>query len=122
MRKTSPRILLVEDQLRLATLRRTVLSDHRYDVMCVADGKQACRLLRRKRFDLVLTNAKLPKGSGWEVATVAKEKNLPVILTSAWSHQMSPEEIARGSVDFVVPQPCSNDRLLAIIRTALKKA
>ena len=79
-------------------------------------------MLRRKRFDLVLTNAKLPKGSGWEVAAAAKEKHIPVILISGWAHQISPEELARSCVDFVVPKPCSTDQLLAIIRTALKKA
>ncbi len=112
----------MEDHLRLATLRRTALSDHGYDIVCVADGEEACRLLRRKRFDLVLANAKLPKGSGWEVATAAKKKNLPVILTSGWADQMSPEETACLSVDFVIPKPCSTDHLLAIIRNALKKS
>ena len=122
MRKTSLRILLVEDHLRLATLRRAFLADQGYDVICVADGKEACQLLRRKRFDLVLTDAKQPKGSGWEVAAAAKKKNLPVILSSGGSHRMSQEELARSNVDFVIPKPCSTGYLLAIIRDALKKS
>ena len=117
----SRRILLVEDHQQLADLRRAVLTLHGYEVVCAADGKQACRLLDQQSFDLVVTDSELPKVSGWEVATAAKKQDLPVILSSGWPVRLSPQQAATRGVDFVAPKPCTLQHLLALIETALAK-
>ena len=116
------RILLVEDHRALAEMRRTVLTQQGHEVVCAADGKQACQLLNRERFDLVVTDSELPRASGWVVATAAKKHRLPVILSSGWTLRMTPEQIATYGVDFVAPKPCTVAQLLALIETALTKS
>ena len=116
------RILIVEDHLPLANMRRAVLTHQGYDVVCASDGKEACQLLSREHFDLVVTDSELPKASGWEVATAAKRHKLPVILSSGWPLRMAPEQAATRGVDFVAPKPCTIDQLLSLIATALRKS
>ena len=118
----SGRILLVEDHQQLAEMRRAVLMLHGYEVVCVADGKEACRLLDQQLFDLVVTDSELPRVSGWEVATAAKKQHLPVILSSGWPVRLSPQQAATRGVDYIAPKPCTLERLLTLIEKALAKS
>ncbi|MBI3894387.1 MAG: response regulator [Acidobacteria bacterium] len=111
------RILLVEDHQALAALRCTILNRSGYDVVCTGDGEEACRLLNREVFDLVVTDAMLPKGSGVEVASAAQKHHLPVIFSSGW-----PSEKARQVADWVIPKPCSLSEFLRLVDSALQKA
>ena len=111
------RILLVEDHPALAALRCTILSRSGHEVVCTADGEEACRLLTREVIDLVVTDAVLPKGSGVEVAITAKKYHLPVILSSGW-----PSEKAHQVADWVIPKPCSIPEFLRLVDSALKKS
>lgn len=116
------RILLVEDHRPLAEMRRAVLTQHGHEVVCAADGKEACQRLNRESFDLVVTDSELPKASGWEVATAAKKHRLPVILSSGWPIRMTPEQIAAHGVDYVAPKPCNLSQFLTLIEIALAKS
>lgn len=118
MEETLARILLVEDQPTLAALRRAVLTREGHEVVCTGDGQRACRLLRHgEGFDLVITDAVLPKGSGLEVAMAAKEFQLPVILTTGW-----PSENVHQVADWVSPKPSSLRKFLSLVDSALKKS
>ena len=110
------RILLVEDHPALAALRCAILNRSGYEVVCTGDGEEACRLLNQEVFDLVVTDAVLPKGSGVEVASVAQKHRLPVILSSGW-----PSEKSCQVADWVVPKPCSLPEFLRIVDSALQK-
>ena len=111
------RILLVEDHEALAVLRCAILRQQGYEIVLTADGREACRLLDQEPFDLVVTDAELPEGSGWEVATAAKRQDLPVILSTGW-----PVRAAHSSdVDFVITKPSSVAEFLSLVRVALQK-
>ena len=115
------RILLAEDHQPLAAMRRTVLNQHGHEVICAADGKEACLLLAQQPFDLVVTDSELPKASGWEVATAAKKLKVPVILSSGWPIHLSPHQAATRGVDYIAPKPCTLQHLLTLIETALAR-
>ncbi|MBI4458462.1 MAG: response regulator [Acidobacteria bacterium] len=110
------RILLVEDHPALAALRVIVLSRSGHEVICTADGKEACQLLKNGQFDLVITDAVLPKGSGVQVAKAARKNHLPVILSSGW-----PAGKASELADWVAPKPCSIPEFLRLVDSALEK-
>ena len=112
-----PRILLVEDHEALAVLRCAILRQQGYEIVSAADGHEACRRLEQEPFDLVVTDAELPEGSGWEVATAAKKQHLPVILSTGWPLRASHS----SDVDFVIGKPSSISDFLALVHSALKK-
>ena len=111
------RILLVEDHEALAVLRCALLRQQGYEIVLTADGQEACRLLQQESFDLVVTDAELPLGSGWEVATAAKKQHLPVILSTGWPLRASHS----SDVDFVITKPSSVAEFLSLVLSALKK-
>jgi DNA-binding response OmpR family regulator len=114
------RILLVEDHEAVAALRCTVLRQQGYSVVLTADGLEACRLIENEAFDLVVTDARLPAGSGWDVARAAKKNHLPVILSTGWplpSRAMGMDI----DVDYVLNKPSSLAHFLALVQQALRK-
>jgi len=111
------RILLVEDHEALAALRSAVLRKQGYGVVLTANGLEACRLLERESFDLVVTDARLSDGSGWEVARAAKKRRLPVILSTGW-----PLPRRAQDVDYILSKPCSITHFLALVHRALQKS
>jgi DNA-binding response OmpR family regulator len=113
-RPPAGRILLVEHHESLAAMRCAALRKQGYQVVLTADGLEACRLLERETFDLVVTDARLPSGSGWDVARTAKRSRLPVILTTGWP---LPPRIA--DADYILGKPSSLAHFLALIHHAL---
>lgn len=103
-------------------MRQTFLAHNGYEVVCARDGRDASRLLGQETFDLVITDSELPLASGWEVAAAAKERAIPVILSSGWPVRLRPEEVVRRGVDFVASKPCGLDQLLHLVEAALKKS
>jgi DNA-binding response OmpR family regulator len=116
-RPPTGRILLVEDHESLAALRCAALRKQGYKVALTADGLEACRLLECEAFDLVVTDARLPSGSGWDVARAAKRRRLPVILTTGWP---LPPRI--DDADYILSKPSSLSQFLALIHHALGDA
>jgi DNA-binding response OmpR family regulator len=102
-------------------MRRAFLIQHGYEVVWARDGQEGCRLVQSEPFDLVVTDAELPKASGWEVAGLAKEHALPVILSSGWPLRLRREEVAARGVDLVFPKPCSLAGLLTLVEAALRR-
>ena len=116
------RILLVEDHAPLADLRRAYLEEAGFEVICARDGKQALRLLDAEVFQVVVTDATLPDASGWEVASVAKQRGLPVILSSGSPVRMRAAQARTRGVDFICPKPSSLAQLRSLIQAALRKS
>jgi len=116
-RPPSSRILLVEDHAALAAMRRDALRKQGYAVVLTADGLEACRLLEIERFDLVVTDVRLPEGDGWEVAQTAKKNRVPVILSTGWSPPSHTHD-----ADYVLKKPSSIANLLALVHRALTEA
>jgi CheY-like chemotaxis protein len=117
LRAAAGRILLVEDHASLAAMRCAVLRREGYEVVLTADALEACQLLERQAFDLVVTDGRLPSGSGWEVARAAKKNLLPVILSTGWP---LPPRIV--DADYVLSKPSSLVQFLALIHHALGDA
>jgi len=111
------RILLVEDHESLAAMRCAVLRKQGYAVVLTADGLEACRLLELAGFDLVVTDARLPSGSGWDVARAAKQRRLPVILTTGWPLPPRIED-----ADYILGKPSSLAQFLSLVHHALHDA
>ena len=113
-RAAAGRILLVEDHASLAAMRAAVLRKQGYEVVLTGDGLEACRLLECETFDLVVTDARLPSGSGWDVARAAKQSRLPVILTTGW-----PLPPGISDADYFLGKPSSLAQFLALILQTL---
>lgn len=82
--KMMNRILLVEDDLEISEMLKDYLTAENYQVVCAADGQEACTLFQDSEFDLVLLDLMIPKISGMEVMQhIRRTSVVPIIIVSA---------------------------------------
>jgi CheY-like chemotaxis protein len=74
------RILLVEDDAVLRLFFEHVLLGFGYEVDATGTMSGGTDLLQRRRYDLVLSDVKLPDGSGLELADLAGEKGTKALM------------------------------------------
>jgi DNA-binding response OmpR family regulator len=83
---TQPRrILIVEDESRIAAFLEKGLRRHGYDTLVVAGGRDALDSLLNDGFDLLLLDLGLPQLDGWDVLNEVRkqDKPIPVIVVTA---------------------------------------
>ena len=116
------RILVVEDESRIARLVRDYLEDAGFEVLVAGDGEVALASARRSRPDLVVLDLGLPGRDGLDVArTLRQTSSVPIVMLTARG-----EEIDRvvglelGADDYVV-KPFSPKELVARVRAVLRR-
>ncbi|MBN4054401.1 sigma-54-dependent Fis family transcriptional regulator [Nitrospira defluvii] len=116
-------ILIVEDREGLAKMLMQTLSDVGYEVIWAKDGREGIAKVREQKFDLVVTDMKLPHKSGFDVLEASKDQNasIPVIVMTAYgSIDIAVKAVKAGAYDFI-SKPFEPDHLLLQIEKALEK-
>jgi CheY-like chemotaxis protein len=111
-------ILVVEDLEPIRDLIRDILEDDGYHVEVASDGKAGLELFRKKHFDIVFTDFKMPEMSGCDLAEKIKliNKNTPVVLVTAWTMDYTKAELYNRGIDFIVNKPFRDEDLQKIVR------
>lgn len=111
-------ILLVDDDEDILDLIERHLSHRGYEVLTAYDGEQAISLLDKIKFDLVITDLKMPKFDGMEVLRRAKEKdpNIEVVILTGHGTMDSVVEALRdgGAFDYL-QKPLHNIKQLSFV-------
>ncbi len=102
-------ILIVEDNELNMKLFHDLLEAHGYDTVQTRDGKDALRLARRHRPDLILMDIQLPEVSGLEVTKWIKAdenlREIPVIAVTAFAMKGDEENIRNGGCEAYISKP-----------------
>jgi DNA-binding NtrC family response regulator len=117
-------ILLVEDRESLRRVLRLTLESAGYSVEEAEDAPSAARALARAPFRLVLTDLRMPGGSGLDVLRAAKsaDPDLPVVLMTAYgSIDEAVQAMKDGAHDFL-QKPVDSNHLLLLVERALEQA
>jgi DNA-binding NtrC family response regulator len=117
------RILLVEDKDSMRRMVRQTLEAAKYRVDDAPDGQEAIRKLGLGRYDLVLTDLKVPKQDGFAVLRAAKEAHpeLPVIVMTAFGTiDLAVRAMKEGAYHFIT-KPFDSDHLLLEIERAISR-
>ena len=78
------KILLIEDNAEISEMLTKYLTTENYEVICAADGQEACNQFAMSTFSLVLLDLMIPKISGMDVMQyIRKNSVVPVIIVSA---------------------------------------
>jgi DNA-binding response OmpR family regulator len=116
-----PKILIVEDEEKLARFIELELIHEGYETEKAFDGRAGLELARGQDFDLILLDIMLPGLNGMEVLRrLRQEKTTPVILLTARDSVM--DKVAgldAGAMDYIT-KPFAIEELLARIRVSLK--
>jgi len=97
-------ILVVEDKESMAQMLKETLESEGYSVVIAKDGQEGLRQIKENRFDLVLTDLKLPKKDGIEILNSSKAENplAPVIVMTAFGTiETAVAAMKDGAFDFI---------------------
>ena len=116
------RILLVEDEEKLARMVELELQYEGYEVEKAFDGRSGLELAQSGRFDLVLLDIMLPVLSGMEVLRrLRRDSQMPVIMLTARDTVVDKVSGLDSGADDYITKPFAIEELLARIRAALRK-
>src|SRR5262245_23204665 len=117
------RILVVEDERKVAEALREGLEAEDFDVRVAATGEEGFFLANEQRFDVVLLDLMLPRRGGIDVLTTLRKRGIqtPVlILTAKDAVEDRVYGLDRGADDYLV-KPFAFSELLARIRALLRR-
>ncbi len=118
-----PDILLVEDKESLRRVLRLTLEHAGYSVTEAADAREAIDEIGRVPHKVVLTDLRMPKGSGLDVLRAARaaDGNVPVIVMTAYgSIDEAVQAMKDGAHDFL-QKPVDSNHLLLLVERALEQ-
>jgi CheY-like chemotaxis protein len=120
------RILIADDEPNIRKTVRDVLQ--RFGCVCTTakDGYEACSLLEQERFDLVISDIKMPYRNGYEIYAAAQrsQEGLPVVLMTGFGYDPH-HSIVRASqegLSTVLFKPFKVDQFLEEVHKALDPA
>ena len=116
-------ILIIDDEEKLRTLLKRIISLEGYKVCDVSSINNARQLLLNQNIDIVLCDVKLPDGSGVDYTREIKEKypNTEVILLTAYGNiPDGVQAIKNGAFDYIVKGD-DNDKIIPLLSRASDK-
>lgn len=116
------KVLVIEDEARLADYLRKGLSESGYVVDVAADGIDGLHLAVEGTYDLVVLDVMLPGKDGFEVlASLRKRRRMPVLmLTARDAVEDRVKGLTEGADDYLV-KPFSFSELLARVQALLRR-
>lgn len=116
------RILIIEDEEKLARFLELELCHEGYEVGKAADGRRGLALAESGRWDLVVLDIMLPELNGLEVLRrLRRSSSLPVILLTARDAVMDKVSGLDLGADDYLTKPFAIEELLARIRVLLRR-
>lgn len=116
------RILIVEDEEKIARFLELELAHEGYETEKAGDGRTGLALAESGRFDLCLLDVMLPQLNGLEVVRrLRRTSDLPVILLTARDAVMDKVSGLDMGADDYVTKPFAIEELLARIRVTLRR-
>lgn len=118
------KILVVEDEHKIARAIKAGLMNEGYVVDIEYDGEAGYSAASTSEYDLILLDVMLPKRSGIEVCTQLRddENHTPIVMLTA---KDQPEDIVRGldhGADDYIAKPFALQSLLERVRTLLRRS
>ncbi len=117
------KILVVDDDRGMKEFLQIMLEKDGHAVSCAGGGTEALNLCRKNRFDLVLTDLKMPKVNGIdllrEIKTISPETAV-ILITAFASGETALAAMREGAFDYL-EKDFDIDELKAVVRDALSK-
>jgi two-component system response regulator HydG len=116
-------ILAVDDNRNALEIIRRILAHSGYEVITCVGVPDAVNILNEHRIDLVITDLKMPKHSGFELVRYISENfydTAVIMITGYPSIEGAVEAIKIGADDFLA-KPYTDDELTSVVRQSLER-
>jgi two-component system OmpR family response regulator len=118
------KLLVVEDEARMADLLRKGLMEEGHTVSCAFDGAEGLAMAQSYDFDVIILDVMMPKLTGFELAKRLRTEKIrtPILMLTA---RDSVPDIVKGldlGADDYLTKPFSFDELVARLRAVKRRA
>lgn len=116
------RILVVDDEESIREFLNIMLRKEGYDVTCVEDGQKAIDILKKKSFEMVISDLQMPHVTGLELLKFVKENYSDVLfmlITAFGTTETAVEAMKSGAYDYIT-KPFKLDEVRINIANALR--
>ncbi|MEY8320958.1 response regulator transcription factor [Lachnospiraceae bacterium 46-61] len=115
------KILLIEDEVKLARFVELELKYEGYQVTVIHDGREGLEIFLNEKFDMILLDLMLPGLSGIEICRrIRKASDIPIIMLTAKDEVMDKVAGLDSGADDYLTKPFAIEELLARMRVAFK--
>lgn len=123
MTQETPKILVVDDDLRLRSLLERFLKEQGYQVRTVADGQQMDRYLERENYHLIVLDLMLPGEDGFTICKRlrAADNDIPIIMLTAKGDEVDKVLGLELGADDYLSKPFSPRELAARIKAVMRR-
>lgn len=116
------RILIIEDEIKLAHIMELELMRDGYDTMTVHDGKEGLELAMTGGFNLIILDLMLPGINGMEICRRLRQRSMvPIIMVTARDEVMDKVAGLDIGADDYLTKPFANEELLARVRATMRR-
>ncbi len=121
----TPRILLAEDDPTNQFVTMTTLMKKGFDVVCAANGIEACNALKNETFDLVLMDISMPEMDGFAATRKIRgysdaRAQVPIIALTALNQSEIRESCLQAGMDDYLSKPVKGSDLISKINSWLR--
>jgi len=116
------RILVVDDEKRMRHILQLMLEREGFRTEQAENGKEALNMLKQKRFDMAITDLKMPEMDGMSLLEEAKkiDPDFPIVVITAYGTiENAVEAMKKGAIDYIT-KPFEGEKILITVKRCLK--
>lgn len=113
------KILIIDDERSIRNSLREILEYEGYEVKDASDGVEGFKIASEEKFDIILSDIKMPKMDGLELLDKLKESGVDsqiIMISGHGTIETAVEAIRNGAFDFIA-KPLDLNRVLITLKT-----
>jgi len=118
--KSSVSILIVDDEEMMRTLLNRILSREGYKIRSAEDGVVALEVLKAEKFDIIISDMKMPRMNGFELLKIVKKEypKIGVIIMTAYGDTYTVKDALLLGADEYITKPFKSYEISLVVERA----
>lgn len=118
--KNNIHILVVDDEEMMRELLNKILSREGYNIITACDGEDALQKIASQKFDIVISDMKMPKMNGFELLKHIKAdyQNISVIIMTAYGDTYTVKDALLLGADEYITKPFKSYEITLVVERA----
>jgi DNA-binding NtrC family response regulator len=114
-------VLLVDDEARILSALRRVLRREGFEIVTAESATEALRVMDERRVDAVVSDQKMPGGSGLELLAEVSRRHPQAVrmLITGLAQEIPRADLEAAGICALITKPWDDERLRATLRRAL---
>jgi DNA-binding NtrC family response regulator len=118
--KSSVSILVVDDESMMRNLLERILSRDGYQVLSAEDGQDALKVLEKESVDIIISDLKMPRMSGFELLKAVKKDypGIAMIMMTAYGDTYTVKDALLLGADEYITKPFKSFEISLVVERA----